>query len=246
MIRILYLFLIFISISYGNEDLLIQKQNVLYVQNLIEKEEAIAKNFEKYLLTEFAIPSINNLLTNDYLGVNFSTSNMMGNSIDFQDASNLKIKYSITRAELLNSKNYIFQIYTRELYRDYTTVNSVYKGDKLDLDNSYVGFTLKSSEAKNILNILKSGKKINKSCKTIDKNNYCINDSNTRNIRYYFDDSNWIEYSIKDFENGNVVVSDTVVLNKTEVQNLKIGTHILIKNNGRYIKFVDNKFLEVN
>lgn len=235
MIRILYLFLIFISISYGNEDLLIQKQNVLYVQNLIEKEEAIAKNFEKYLLTEFAIPSINNLLTNDYLGANFSTSNMMGNSIDFLDASNLKIKYSITRAELLNSKNYISQIYTRELYRDYTYTT----------DNSYVGFTLKSSEAKNILNILKSGKKINKSCKTIDKNNYCINDSNTRNIRYYFDDSNWIEYGKKDFENGNVVVSDTVVLNKTEVQNLKIGTHILIKNR-RYIKFVDNKFLEVN
>lgn len=235
MIRILYLFLIFISISYGNEDLLIQKQNVLYVQNLIEKEEAIAKNFEKYLLTEFAIPSINNLLTNDYLGANFSTSNMMGNSIDFLDASNLKIKYSITRAEL----NYISQIYTRELYRDYTYTT----------DNSYVGFTLKSSEAKNILNILKSGKKINKSCKTIDKNNYCINDSNTRNIRYYFSDLNWIEYSIKDFENGNVVVSDKSVIEpkpKTEVQNLKIGTHILIKNNGRYIKFVDNKFLEVN
>ena len=54
------IFLLFIIISniLIADSLVLQKQNTLYTQNLISKEEQIAKAFEKYLLEEFKIPTM--------------------------------------------------------------------------------------------------------------------------------------------------------------------------------------------
>ena len=91
------LFILLFTLSLKAEDSLnAQKQNALYVQNMIEIEENISKMFEKYLLTEFKIPTLDNLKTDDYLGSNFSTTNKMGSNIAFESTSDLKIKYAIT------------------------------------------------------------------------------------------------------------------------------------------------------
>jgi hypothetical protein len=89
--RIILIFSFFLFLNA--DDIFVgQKQNTLYVQNLIEIEENIAKMFEKYLLTEFKLPTLEELRTNEYLGTNFSLENKMGSSIAFEDISNLKIK----------------------------------------------------------------------------------------------------------------------------------------------------------
>ena len=61
------IFLLFIIISniLIADTLVLQKQNTLYTQNLISKEEQIAKAFEKYLLEEFKIPTMDDLQKND-------------------------------------------------------------------------------------------------------------------------------------------------------------------------------------
>lgn len=55
---------------YSNDFKMQQQEIVLRVQTLIEQEEKIAENFEKYLLTEFSFPTMENLVVDNYLGSN--------------------------------------------------------------------------------------------------------------------------------------------------------------------------------
>lgn len=245
MIRYATILFLFFNFSFCEDNLAAQKQNVLYIQNMIEIEEKIAKNFEKYLLTEFSIPTMEDLKDDDYLGSNFSVSNRMGEDIDFKSSSDLQIKYAISNNYLKRSanseeENYLVQLYNRDLYRDYTT--AFY--DSSNLENSFVEFKLKSQEAKTIFSILKNGNIIEKTCSDSLKNRYCNYDEKT--IRWYNSASNWIEYDKKDFEDGNVTVFDLSVKNDEKLNNLKVGAYIFVQNSSRYIKLIDNKILKVD
>lgn len=238
--NLIILFLLIIH-SNANESLIAQKQNTLYVHNLIEIEEKIAQNFEKYLLDKLQIPTINNLINENYLGINFSVQNKMGSNIDFRDTNNLQIKYAITKNEFINSEDYLILLYNRDLYRDYTTVNFVTTSDKkIDLTKSFVEFKLKSPEAMTIFNILKNGETIVENCSSSLINKYCINDK--KSIRWYNSSSNWIEYNIKEFNNGNITVSsENVITSEVEkLRFLKIGSYIFIKDKTKNIKMADD------
>ena len=76
------LFILLFTLSLKAEDSLnAQKQNALYVQNMIEIEENISKMFEKYLLTEFKIPTLDKVTTDDYLARHFPTTHKIGSNI---------------------------------------------------------------------------------------------------------------------------------------------------------------------
>lgn len=236
MIKIIFIFLITLHL-YSEDMMLGQKQNALYVQNLIDVEEKIAQNFEKYLLTEFKFPKLEDLINTNYLGSNFSISNKFGTNISFLtetgNQNRLKIKYAIT----INTESYIKELYNRDLYRFYT---HSYK----DSDTEYILIKLESKEAQNIYKILMNGETIEKNCSNSLINKYCNYDSGT--LRWYNGASNWIEYSKKDFEDGNVTVISNAVLNDNKLNNLKVGAYIFVENSSRYVKFIDNKILKVD
>lgn len=192
--KLLLTFCLFVSAN-AVDNLTAQKQNALYVQNLIEIEENIAKNFEKYILTEFKIPTLDNLINDSYLGSNFSTSNIMGSTIAFEDTTNLKIKYAVTKdayrvkATSSSSENYIVQLYNRDLYRSLTTAYN-----DSTLSNSYIKITLQSDEAKTIFELLTKNFTIEKECSSSLSEKYCNNANNTKTFRWYNSSSNWIEY----------------------------------------------------
>lgn len=250
-------FLIFI-ISFiwlnANEDLILQKQNILNIQNIIEIEESIARNYEKYLLNEFKIPTLSNLKSKNYLGESFSHKNIFGDDIDFYTTNELKLKFAIKRTEYLKkddtgSDNYIIQLYLRDLYRDYTTVFIDKTKDDI-FANSYVEFRLKSKEAQNIYKILKSGtiivKKANdESCGNSENGKYCVENKN-KNIIKYMIGNDFIAYSLRDFEQGDVTVSsvDSSFLNisneNNKLRNLRVGAYIFGKEK-RYIRLDGNE-----
>ncbi len=236
-----FVFILFLSVisSYSEEILNSQKQNTLYIQNLIEIEEKIAKNFEKYLLREFKIPTINNLVNDEYLGSNFSLLNLMGDNIDFKDSLNLQIKYSIRKTEFIIAQDYITLLYNRDLYRDYTTVTYEINNNKIDLTKSYVEFKLKSPEANTIYKLLKNGNEIDKTCSATLISKYCNNDKNS--IRWYNASSNWIEYNKKDFNNGNITISSESIISSDviKLRELKVGSYIFIKDKTKNIKLAD-------
>lgn len=107
MIRLVWILFSLAISSLCEDSLMSQKQNTLYVQNLIEIEEKIAKNFEKYLLIEFKIPTIDDLVNDEYLGSNFSLLNRMGDNIGFKNSLNLEIKYAIRKTEFITAQDYI-------------------------------------------------------------------------------------------------------------------------------------------
>lgn len=226
----LIILLFFIFYLNAKDTLVVQQQNVLYIQNLIEIEEKIASNFEKYLLQEFKIPTLNDLKTDEYLGSSFTTTNKFGAStnidISFVTTPNLKINYAITKTVQL----YVIGLYKRDLYRDMTTVYE----NTSDATKSYVSFELKSKEAENIFKILKLGSTINDECTSTLTSTYCITNLNT--IRWYDASSNWIEYNNADFEEGNVTVSTAGLLTNAKLDNIKVGANIFVKNGDKYLK----------
>ena len=233
--KAIVLFFIIISNLFSIDSLILQKQNTLYIQNLISKEEQIAKAFEKYLLEEFKIPTMDDLQKNDtknqYLGSNFNLENILGIKLELIDKE-LKLKYAITK----NFQEYIKLLYERDLYRDYTTV---YK----DKTESFVEISLKSKEAQNIFKILKSGKKIAKNCENPVLSEYCSLNKNI--IKYYDKNKDWIEYSKKEFQNGDVNVSSINIFDDLDLKdNLKTGIYIFVKNTAKHIKFY-NEIIKV-
>lgn len=239
MIKRIITTLLFIISLNANEDLTAQKQNTLYVQNLIEREETIAKNFEKYILTEFALPSMTNLINDSYLGSNFSIENRMGVDIDFSNSKTLRLKYLISKDEYNNTQDYIVQLYNRDLYRNYTFVYSVEDtvNNKVNLTDSYVEIKLQSNEAKTIFDLLKNDKTIQKVCSSTLINTYCSN--NKKAIRWYNSSSQWIEYSKKDFNKGNVILSTNSLLTDTKLQDLSVGAYIFI-DGVKYVKLIND------
>lgn len=251
MIRILLISLLLLVSSFANESLILQKQNILYIQNLIDKEEKIAQSFENYLLTEFAIPSLIDLQKDEYLGENFSIKNMMAegdNLVLDTSAYQIKLKYGISKDTYIkkvtdensDEYGYLIQLYNRDLYRDYTKVGFNTKEPK----ESYIWFDLKSQEANNIYKILKStkaNKGIAKNCSSALVEQYCNN--NLKTIRYYDTAGMWIEYDKRDYLNGNVTVSsDSIRLTPSNFNDLKVGAYIFVKDKEakRYIKYEEN------
>ncbi len=235
--KIIFYFLFLLSLN-ANEDLTAQKQNTLYVQNLIEKEEKIAKNFEKYILTEFVLPSMSDLIDDKYLGRNFSVENRMGVNIDFSDTETLRLKYLISKDEYSNVDNYIVQLYNRDLYRDYTVVYFIEgTNKKVDSTNSYGEMKLQSDEAKTIFELLKNGSSILKTCSSPEAGKYCNNSAKT--IRWYIDTTKYIEYNKKDFDKGNVILSSDTLLTDTRLQALPVGTYIFIAG-VKYVKLIND------
>lgn len=225
--RNLFILFSFVLTLFSSDNLEAQKQNVLYVQNIILKEELIAENFEKYILEELEIPEIGNLKSNKYLGENFSLENNFGPSLDFLDSKKLTLLYAVTT----NSQDYIKLLYERDLYRDYTTV---YKKD----DVKYLEFKLKSKEARTIFKILESGKTILKECDKSLTSQFCNLDKNT--IKWYDENGEWIEYSKKDYQDGNVNVSHLNVFKNEDLKNsIKTGAYIFVKNTAKHIKFYE-------
>ena len=240
--NIIISFILILSLN-AEDDLIAQKQNTLYVQNLIEIEENIAKNFEKYILTEYKIPTINDLITDIYLGSNFSVSNRMGVNIGFLSTSELKIKYLVTKDEYRSSQDYIVQLYNRDLYRNLTSayyeIDLTDKNLKVDISKSYIEIKLQSDEVKTIFSLLKSGYTVEKECTSTLVNVYCNN--NQKTIRWYNANSNWIEYDKKDFNKGNITTSMSLneLTNEAKIADLAVGSYIFIKDVSKYVKLTN-------
>ena len=230
--------LMFVTLK-AESNLNAQKQNALYAQNMIEIEEKIAQNFERYLLNEFKIPSINDLKTDNYLGSNFSVINKMGSDISYENINELQLKYAITKDEYKKEKtkdidNYIIKLYNRDLYRSYT---SAYEATN-DKEKSYVKIILKSPEAKTIFDILKAGNKIEKTCPPTLNKPFCNN--NQKTIRWYNDSALWIEYDKINFNNGNITVSNTGLITNDKIKEVSVGSYIFVENLSKYIKLTDD------
>lgn len=238
MIKILIMSFLFMFYLNANDELVAQKQNTLYVQTLIEIEEKIAKNFEKYILTEYSLPEMINLISDIYLGSNFSVTNRMGVDIAFLNTSELKIKYLITKDEYISILDYITQLYNRDLYRSLTSVYyEIDTSSKINTSKSYVEIELQSDEAKNIFALLKAGNTIQKTCSSTLTNTYCS--QNQKAIRWYNSSSQWIEYSKKDFNKGNVILSNVSLLTNSKLQDLIVGAYIFI-DGVKYVKLVND------
>ena len=242
-------YLVFIIFILNLNLFAIDNKTILALSNIIEREEEIAKNYEKYILNEYKLPTMEDLIKEDiensdsyYLGSNFSRKNIFGKSLSFYD-TNARLNSSFDENKFSNE--YLKLYYKRDLYRDRTSVYE--ENGKL----KYVQIVLKTKEAQNIFKILSSGNEIVKvekyaDCKT---NKYCINPSdNIKTIRKYTASDAYLIYNIKDLEKGNIYISKKInnpplkendpIYIEMEFNKLNIGT-VIFSDSKKYIK-LDN------
>ncbi len=235
--KILIVLFLFSSILFAQQSQIIRQQNVLFIQKIIESEEKIARNFEKYLLENFTIPTMAELKVNEYLGENFSLDNRFGSDLAFKNSLNLQLTYAITSEK--DANDYKNLLYNRDLYRENTVVylekNS---SNEINYTNSYTEILLQSNEAKTILEILKSGNSIESSCTDTLINKYC--NQNQSAIRWYNSSSQWIEYNKEGFDKASVTISTTSLLLDSRLSVLPIGTYIYLNNGSQYVKLKDS------
>ena len=225
------IFILFIPFYlFCADSMALKQQNVLYVQKLIESEELISKNFEKYILEKLEIPTIAQLKANNYLGTNFILTNKFGSDLSFKSVKELKLNYAISN----DVDEYIKLLYNRDLYRNLTEVYE----DASVSSNSYTLIKLQSPEAINIFKLLSSGESIASTCNSSLNEQYC--NLNEKSIRWYNASSKWIEYNKKDFENGNITIEDNTLLSDNKLDSLPVGTYIFINNGSKFVKFLNN------
>ena len=242
--KALFLISIMMTFLLSRDSNLVQQQNVLGIQKIITMEEEIAKQFEKYLLTEFKIPSLSELINDDYLGSNFSTSNRFGPTITLTvnktTAPFLSLSYAVTKALDANNleiETYVNGLYSRDLYRNLTTAND-------ETGNYFTSFELESTNAQQIFNILKTiSGSIEKSCSDTLVSKYCM--VNDDSIRWYNSVSNWIEYDLTKLNEGSATVNLYSMLSDVKALEIKVGKIVYLKNGSKYIKNL-NGFAEVN
>lgn len=227
--------LLFISLSFFvlNANDTLKQKNILLVKDMIEREEKLAESFEKYILTEFVKPAtINAMMVEGYLGADYSITNPFGTSqIIFRDTDKMLLRYALDKDNL---DEYLKLVYNTPIYRKNSVV--FYDGDTPD--NSRVKLKLKSDEAKNILALLVDGETIEKTCPPSAASRYCsVNDNS---IRWYNSTSNWIEYSKRYLNKGNITVQNTTMLTDDKLKELPVGTFIYLQNGSKYVKLVDD------
>lgn len=238
-----------LSFIFANEISIIKQQNVLYIQNIIKTEEKIAQAYEKYLLANYATPSLSDLNKTLYLGTNFDTKNYLGPARTLTtDLSGsepiIKLNYAVTKMydEDNNEKDmYKNALYKRDLYRTQTNVY-----DAIDpAEEDYVSIQLASKKAENILNIIANNEviKSKETCFDIVTPRYCIENVNT--IRWYEDGINWIEFDLEKFTDGNILVLNKSMFTSSKITALKVGTFVYVLNDSKYIKTLTSIF-EVN
>ena len=229
-----FIILIFLFGFIQAEIMQSSKNYTLYVKKLIQKEEKIAEAYEAYLLEELEVPTIEKLISKQYLLKNFNQDNILEYKLEILQNQTLRLNYAIDQ----KNKKFLHNLYQSNLFRQKTQ----------NIQMQYILITLESKEAKNILTLLNTGMAKISPCKTSnhEKNTFCS--VNARSFRFYDDSNNWIEYNKKEFKDGNIIIKNSDLLEnlnlypsiRTQLQEQKVGSFIFVKNSNKYIKLKNN------
>ena len=101
----------------------------------------------------------------------------------------------------------------------------------------FVMIIISRASAERIVEILSEESDL-KNCENPVLIEYCSLNKNI--IKYYDKNKDWIEYSKKEFQNGDVNVSSINIFDDVDLKdNLKTGIYIFVKNTAKHIKFYD-------
>ena len=128
--RIILLFLLSLNL-YSNENN-IDSITLSKIKKLIQKEEAVAYAYKKYILQKGTNPSdLDDLITNNYLPAGFSESNPFNVKMEFDTSTAYKLKSSIP--DNIDLKTNVFDYYYSNKYRVYTKAPMSIKNNKIEI-----------------------------------------------------------------------------------------------------------------
>lgn len=229
MIKKLFLILILINSFFAEEITTFEgrQEALLKIRNIITQEESISRAYESYILKNYTVPALSNLITADYLGVgfttNFDTTNFNTISLD-----NLTLSYALKSDALKNDLKFK-ELYENDTFRDRT----YFQDDK-------IYFLLVDEFAKHLYFLIKRQNSAILDCTNLLSKRYC---SNNNHIYIYSSDTTKTDatllmYYHKDkFKTGPFIITNNV----SEHSNIEFSSipkgMVLYDNDGKkYIK----------
>ncbi|MDZ7818122.1 MAG: hypothetical protein U5K55_05705 [Aliarcobacter sp.] len=124
-------FLFFLSLNlYSNENY-IDSITLTKIKKLVQKEEEIAYAYKKYILEKGKKPTLDDLITNNYLPKGFSKTNSFGEDMSLDTSIPYYLKVSIP--DNVDLKTNVFDYYYSNIYRTYTKAPLSIKNDKVEI-----------------------------------------------------------------------------------------------------------------
>jgi hypothetical protein len=166
MIKKLFLILILVNSFFAEEITTFdaRQEALLKIRNIITQEESIARAYESYILKNYNIPILSNLITADYLGVefttNFDTTNFNSISLD-----NLTLSYALKSDALKNDLKF------KDLYENDTFRNRTYFQD------NKIYYLLLDDFAKHLYFLIKRQNSAILDCTNLLSKRYCVNNN---------------------------------------------------------------------
>ena len=219
-----------ILFSASLDDFDYRQKILLHVKNVIQNEESIARAYEQYLLTNYAVPAnINNLYTSDYLGTSTEfiefISDFATNFNTFAISENT-ISYGLKTT--ISEDSFIKALYESDTFRKKT----YYRDDK-------IYFTLEDAFARHLYDLIKAAGEL-VLCASVANQNCILNSHiyikptySSGLITDYL-----MSYHIDKFKTGPIIITSNTSLQITsdEFDTIPKGALLYDTTGSKYVK----------
>lgn len=223
MIKILLMIISSFTILLADSTDYSNRQKILLdIKQIVQKEEEIARSFEKYILTNYSLPAnITALYTTDYLGTSADFTSSISNYTDnFKAFSLLDNSLTYTMKDSLEGDIGYKSLYEGDTFRKRTYYR-----------NSRIYLVLEDVFAKHLYDIIKQKGSGLSACSSLASGVSCILNNHVYIKPTYSSgkiSTFLMAYHIEKFRTGPIIVTDNTTLHSTESEFKSIPKGALI------------------
>jgi hypothetical protein len=229
MIKIfLLLFLIVNFLKAEDLPFIEQQELLLKVKIIIQEEESISSAYESFIINENKIPStFSELITDDYLGSDFSLTSFDTSIVSIDDFSFRKSITNRLEGTIYKDDERIKNLYESDLFRKRTY-----------FDNDYISIKLEDEFAKHLYFLSSTGGFNLLGCGIIPKKKYCIKDDDIYIYENNTQSNLLMHYAIEKFKTGPIIITKLTSYHTTsdEFNYIPMGTILYDTEAVKYIK----------
>lgn len=213
------------------------------LRDVVLKEEAIAKAYEEYLINEKAIPLLNDLISEDYLGIDFKI-NFSSPLNDFfeniiLDSNLYRLNYRLKDTISIKEETKDFYQGLLSLYEGFSIRSKSFININENNEKEII-FILENSIAKNFYELIRTqNNNPILECSNPNSKKYCTKENHIYlyNNETKNSDELLMYYDLDKYYTGPIIINDNVALyTKEEFLNLPLGVILYNFKGKKFIK----------
>lgn len=218
------------SVDYDLTNFDDRQSAIKEIKKVIIKEEQIVNAYEEYILENYSVPTIANLLTNSFLGTSFLSNLDLTNFNTITIDTSILSRLSYSLKSTLSDDPFLKNLYDGNTFRK----NTFYADNKINM-------IVQDDFAKHLLYLISKQPTGITDC-TILSTKYCRSGDEI----YIYDSTlrtNLLMYYNKDrFKTGPIIITDdtTLQVNNQEFDFIPKGALLYDEEGNKYVKTIDS------